>query len=139
MSTPALLLPPDQGDYSFDEGYDTTVSVQLDGGAGRYRADQLGATRKFKVRWSCDGLVNYNYLMAFYRTAIAFGSLPFTTELLLDSSAMQTYMCYVIPNTWRLESQSGNLFIVSAQLEVLPNSSYYADDAEIIAAGPETF
>lgn len=135
MSTPALLLPPDQANYVAPFGH-TVLSAQLEGGASRFRQDQLGAVFLLAVQWTCDAF-NYNYLMAFYRTAISYGALPFTIGLLLDSGAIQTYTAHFVPDTFGLTSQSGNTFIVGATLEVIPNSSYASGDAAIIAAGPD--
>lgn len=135
MSLPVLLLPPDQSNYAAPEGH-TTVSTILDGGASRFRADQLGGAFLVTVQWTLD-LTNFNYLKAFYRTAVNYGSLPFNIDLLLDSGAMQTYVAHFVPDTFGLTSQSGQTFVVGAILEIIPDPSYAVGDAAIIAAGPD--
>ena len=135
MPLPVLLLPPDQSSYAVQDGHQT-VSTELDGGAGRYRADMQNASFKLNVQWTCD-LTNFNYLKAFYRTAVAFGSLPFNIDLMVDSGGMQTYTAYFIPDTFQLQQQQGFTWVVVAQLEVLFNPAYMSGDAAIIAAGPD--
>lgn len=135
MGTPALTLNPDQANYVAPQGH-TVVSTMLDGGASRYRADQQGAVSLVVVEWTCNA-TNYNYLLAFYRTAIAFGSLPFTISLILDSNIPQVYVARFVPDTFGLTSTSGQTYIVGATLEVTPNPAYAAGDAAIIAAGPD--
>lgn len=136
MSTPTLLLPPDEANYVAPFGH-TAIRVILNGGAGRYRADQLGATFLLAVQWTCDS-INYNYLTAFYRTATDYGSLPFLISLILDSNAVLQYTAYFVPDTFQLASQSGQEYVVAATLEVIPNASYASGDAAIITAGPDT-
>lgn len=135
MPLPNLPLPPDQNGYQPQWGQ-TAISVQLDGGASRFRADQLGAAFQVPVQWTVSKH-NYEFLLAFYRTAIDYGTLPFTIDLLLDSGSMQTYTAHFVPSTFKLTSQSGFTWVVAATLEVLPDASYASGDAALIAAGPE--
>lgn len=135
MPLPTLLLPPDQANYASPFGH-TAVSTLLDGGASRFRADQLGGAFFVTVQWTLSKK-NYNYLTAFYRTSTAAGSLPFLIGLILDSGDIQTYTAHFVPDSFALTSQSGQTYIVGATLEVLPDPSYAAGDAAIIAAGPD--
>lgn len=135
MPLPSLSLNPDQANYVAPEGH-TVVATQLDGGASRFRADQLGGVSLVTVQWTCNA-TNYNYLLAFYRTALSYGSLPFTISLILDSNVPQTYTAHFVPDTFGLTSTSGQTYIVGATLEVVPDPSYSTNDAAIIAAGPD--
>jgi hypothetical protein len=135
MSTPALLLPPDQANYAGDFG-NQVVDVKLEGGASRFRADEQGAVFIVNCRWQCDA-TNFNYLTAFYRTAVNFGALPFNIDLLLDNNTMNNYVAHFVPGTFGLDSNSGETYVMKAQLEVCPNPAYYVNDAAIIAAGPD--
>lgn len=135
MPPPTLSLPPDQSNYAVTDGH-TTVSTKLDGGASRFRADQQGATFLVDVQWRCDA-TNFNYLKAFYRTAVAFGSLPFIVGLYLDNATINNYTAFFVPDTFKLASQQGQTFTVTAQLEVIPDPTQYVNDATIIAAGPD--
>lgn len=131
-----LLLPPDQASYASQFGH-TTVATALDGGASRFRADQLGASFLVQVQWTCDK-VNYDYLCAFYRLATNFGSLPFLLPLYLDSSdLLLPYTVHFVPDTFGLKSQVGQTFVMGASLEVLPDPSRYVNDAATVAAGPD--
>lgn len=135
MPLPSLLLPPDQANYVSQFGH-TVISTELDGGASRFRGDQLGSSFKVTVQWTMN-VKNYNYLTAFYRNAINFGADPFTVGLYLDSAAIQNYTAHFVPDSFGLTSQQGLTFIVGAVLEVIPDSSYYATDAATVAAGPD--
>lgn len=135
MPLSILLLPPDQNGYKADYGL-TGISTRLDGGASRFRADQLGAAFSLAVQWTCNKK-NFEYLSAFYRTAVNYGALPFTLSLLLDAGIMQAYTAHFLPGTFSLDQQFGNTYVVSAKLEVLPDASYTAGDAALIAAGPD--
>lgn len=133
MPVPNLPLPPDQNGYQVQHGT-SVVSSKLDGGASRFRADQLGAAFTVVVQWTLN-LKNWNYLSAFYRTTTLFGSLPFTIDLMLDGGDMQTYTVHFLPDTFNLVSQSGHTWVAGATLEAIPDTSYAAGDAAIIAGG----
>lgn len=135
MPLPNLLLPPDQANYTHKFG-DQIIATQLDGGASRFRRDQLGAAFQLEVQWTCNDK-NYDYVTAFYRTSINFGSDPFTCSLILDQHGLQSYTCHFLPGTFRLDSQQGQTYVLRATLEVLPDPSYYTNDSTIIAAGPD--
>lgn len=135
MPLPTLLLPPDQTGYQAQYGK-TGIATQLDGGASRFRADQLGAAFTMDVQWTCNKK-NYEYLSAFYRTTINYGADPFTVSLILDLGVLNPYTAHFIPETFGLTSQQGNTYVVGARLEVIPNPAYTAGDAAIVAAGPD--
>ena len=81
-----LVLDPDANGYSAKPG-PTVIATKLDGGAPRSRADQYYATEQVTVRWTTD-IAGYNYLRAFFRTATAYGALPFWVSLILDGADM---------------------------------------------------
>lgn len=135
MPLPNLLLPPDQASYAAAFG-ETSVSTQLQGGASRFRADQLGAAFKLDVQWTMSKK-NYNYLTAFYRTTIKYGADPFTISLMIDSGAMQSYTAHFMPGTFALIQQMGETYVVGAKLEVVPDPSYSTGDAALVTAGPD--
>lgn len=130
---PTLPLPPDQSGYQVQDGT-TTIAVKLDGGGSRVRSDQLGAAFTITVQWTLN-LKNFNYLRAFYRTAVNFGALPFFLDLMLDSGAMQTYLCRFLPGTFNLISQSGATWVQGATIEAMPDASLTPDDATILENG----
>jgi hypothetical protein len=123
--------PPDQNGYKHSQS-PTVVSVQLDGGASRTRLDKLGAVYRVPVQWTGDNNM-YDYMMAFYRTATAFGSLTFTIDLMIDSSNMTEYVAKFVPESFQLSSQSGFTFIVAAELEVIPIPTNQTADLALLA------
>lgn len=132
---PTLLLPPDQSNYQATPN-PTALSTQLDGGASRFRADKLGAAITLTVQWTMNRK-NYEYLTAFYRTAINFGADPFILGLFIDSGGIQNYTCHFLPGTFQLYSQAGQTWIVQAIIEAASDPSYATGDATIITAGPD--
>ena len=130
-----LLVNPLIGGYSVDFG-DNTIATKLDGGASRYRLDKLGAAHQVKVQWLLE-TQGYDYLMAFYRTEIAYGSLPFTIDLkALDGAALGTYTARIQPGSLRLSGFLGTLYQVTATLEISPATYNESADEALIAGGP---
>jgi hypothetical protein len=111
------------------------LSTELDGGAGRYRLDKIGAVHQVSVQWQLTHKA-YTYLMAFYRTEIDFGSLPFTISLSLDSGTPATYTAHIVPGTFKLDAYLIGLYQVSATLEVIPQALDESADQVLITAGP---
>jgi hypothetical protein len=111
-----------------------TLSTELDGGAGRYRRDKIGAAHKVQVQWALTEQ-GFDYLMAFYRTEIDYGSLPFTIDIAgVDAAALTTYTARFMgaPSSVCL----GDVYQVSATLEVAPLAVDAGADAALVAAGP---
>ena len=114
-----LYSLPDASGYSIDSGLGV-LRVALDGGIGRYRADQLSTSFIANVQWSLNP-VEFAYIQAFYRRAALKGSTPFYANLIIDTSGVQSYLCNIIPGSWKpVKQNQGLLYIVSAQLEVTP-------------------
>jgi hypothetical protein len=137
MSLPQLQLVPQSSGYAAAHGKQV-VSTELDGGAARYRLDVLGMTAKVNVQFQLSD-VGYNYLMAFYRTKVSYGSLPFQIQLLLDSSTLTWYTATFIPGSLQLAQQEGLVYIVRGQLEVVPQPpGATADNATVSGYVPGT-
>ena len=115
MALPKCLVPPERSGYAATPGA-SVVTNQLDGGLGRYRADQAGASAQITVQWSV-GRNDYAYLMAFKRQ---YEFQAFLIDLILDSPDALEYTAFIVPSTWNLNSQSGVTYIVQATLEVAP-------------------
>lgn len=118
MSLIKLMLPPDQTSYTVTDGAEV-VSVDLDGGAARYRRDILGATSRVAVQWTA-GVDEYKYLRGFYRGITISGSLPFEIDLIVDANELTTHKAYFIPKSFALRQQQGLTYIVGAELEIYP-------------------
>ena len=123
--TAFLILVPEESGYAVTPP-STTLRVALDGGAGRYRLDVLNGTFLVDVNYQCD-LNSYDYLLAFYRTVSGHGTIPFQTNLILDTAGINTYTAQFIPNSIKLISIQGYTYTVSAQLEVwaMPDDTAY--------------
>lgn len=115
---PVLLLPPDQTNYQTLLG-ESAVATKLAGGASRFRADQLQVANTVQLQWDCNKY-NYSYLMAFFRTATQYGSLPFLFDLINDHGKTQTYTCRLMPGTIGIDTTQGEEIIVKAVLEIAP-------------------
>lgn len=127
MAAPKCLVPCERSNYAATPGIDV-VANQLDGGAARYRQDQLGVTAQVTVQWSV-GSKDYDYLMAFYRQNKA---IQFLIDLILDSSLAIEYNANFVPGTFNLSSQSGLTYVLQATLEVQPLPVDNIGDAEIL-------
>lgn len=118
MALSKFKLAPDNSSYSVTDGKEV-VSVALDGGAGRYRQDILGASSSVSVQWVCDR-TEYRYLRAFYSAIADKGATPFLIDLILDDPLPVEHKAYFVPGSMVLTSQKGLSYYVSAQLEVEP-------------------
>lgn len=130
-----LLLSPTAAGFAATPGTEV-VMQSLDGGAGRYRLDVLGATYRVNVKWVLRAFA-YDYLRAFIRFSINSGADAFEIDLSLDYAETQTYVAHLIPGTLKLDSRSGEIFTVSAQLEV-EQSAVDSDRDQTIVALYET-
>jgi hypothetical protein len=113
-----LKLPPDTSGYTTSDGPEV-VAAKLDGGASRRRRDIIGATSIVNVTWRCND-AKFKYLRAFYRSVAEGGATPFNIGLLLDDPTITMHKAYFVPGSMQLNEQSGQLFVVAAQLEVFP-------------------
>jgi hypothetical protein len=128
-----LLVNPTIAGFSVDLG-DNVISTKLDGGASRSRLDKIGSTHTVGAQWILEEQA-YDYFMAFFRTEISYGSLPFTIDLKgVDQGDLATYTARFIgpPKS----SMQGLLHVVSATLEITPADVNASADAALIAAGP---
>lgn len=129
-----LLVRPTLAAFTVGFG-DNVLATKLEGGASRTRLDKVGAAHEVQVQWMLEA-TGYNYLMAFYRTEIDFGSLPFTIKMKsVDAAALETYTAkFASPPS--LTAFHGNIFQVSATLEVTPLAHNESADQALITAGP---
>lgn len=119
MPLEKFIIPPDSSSYSVTDGNEV-VSIQLDGGAARYRRDIVGATSTVDVSWVL-GHGSYKYLRSFYKGILGKGATPFLIDLILDEEFLTEHKVYFVPNSLKLDRTEANIFWVSAQLEVYPN------------------
>ena len=118
MALLKCILVPQCEAYSAQDGQET-ISVQLDGGAGRYRRDISGATSRVTARWSLSR-EKWFYLRSLYRSVTASGSLPFLIDLILDDVVVTEHTAYFVPGTMRTDNKTGPIYVASCELEVVP-------------------
>lgn len=130
MALTKFIYPPESSSYAVKDGVDV-VSVQLQGGAGRYRKDVLGSSSTVDCSWIFD-TYRYKYFRAFYRSVTEKGATPFSIDLLLDEPTLTEHKAYFIPGSVSLNQTSGGVFFVSCQLEVTPIAADEAADIEYV-------
>lgn len=113
-----LTLPPDEDGYSFKDGIESIRTQQASGG-GRFRPGTLNASLRLSVQWTCDA-TEYEYLRTAYRTHVSEGHAPFAIDLLLDTSTLVEHSVRILPGSFGLQAHSGEAYVVTAVLEVLP-------------------
>ena len=132
MTIPTLALVPDSSGFSANVG-DGVLSVKLDGGASRYRRNYIGSTYDVKASWILNRQ-EYAYMKAFFRTACNDGATPFYIKMIFEDDYLKPYKAYWKPKTFSLNnSEAGEVFYVSAELEVFPNPDAANDDEILIA------
>jgi hypothetical protein len=95
-----------------------SYSVQLDGGAGRFRAGQAGATSKVHVKWLA-GKSDYAILMSLYGQTNG-GAEPLAIDLVLDDHVKTNKIAYIVPGSFRMAQIDGLTYSVEMDLEVIP-------------------
>jgi len=126
-----LHLLPDADGYTMTEGNDV-IGTTLEGGAGRYRRDKIGAAKTANVKWTLNP-GQYQYWRAFYKTATQRGSLPFLCDLVgEDGCGPAEHICQFVPGSVTLPEQHGLTYVQQATLEVLPLPTDEEYDADVI-------
>ncbi len=150
MTLPKLLLDLDASSYTAAFGNEI-LSVQVQNGPMRVRRDFVGAVSMVAAQWVLTDL-EYQYLMAFYRSTIVMGTLPFLLDMVIDYAVVAEHQCRFMPSSLGLSAVQGDAYIVKAQLEVKPVSTdaefdnsltdmfdAYGDGAQEILGLLETF
>lgn len=126
-----LIIPPDQNGYSVMDGNEV-LSVQLDGGASKFRQDILNSVSKVSVQWTLDA-TQFNYIRSFYKYTLISGSLPFLLDLYIDNPFELTeHVCHITPGTFSLKSQMGQSFVVGCTIEAEPIADQNLIDAGLL-------
>jgi hypothetical protein len=128
-----LAIKPNANGYRVKRPNNDVLSVSLAGGASRQRLDRLGTPSIVSVSWMADEY-GYQYLTAFFNTAVKQGSLTFLCDLVLDKPYLTEHVCRYVPGTFSLDSTIAFVFNCSAQFEVLPQAIDSDFDTDYIAA-----
>jgi hypothetical protein len=130
-----LLLNAKVDGYKVQYG-DNVLSTKLEGGPARYRLDKIGDPHIASIQFVLTAQA-YRYLMAFFRTELQFGVLPFEIDLrAVDTDALTTYSAHFMPGTLQLTGLIGEVYTVNAQLELIPLTTDAEADEALIAGGP---
>lgn len=116
MTTPTLPFEIEQTNYSLTDG-NQVASTQLDGGAGRYRRDMVGASSGVTAQLTLD-VDEYATWRDFFNNDIVFGSLPFLATIVWENGEGSQNLCYIVPGSVKLVSQVGITYVVQFNLEV---------------------
>lgn len=115
-----MILRPDADGYSAAEPDGEVLRVDLDGGAGRYRTDKIGATKTVNVKWTMNP-ARYEYWRSFFETGTKRGALSFLCDLVSeDGLGPVEHTCSFIPGSVSLPTQQGLTYVQQATLEVTP-------------------
>ena len=105
-----------QSGYTVDFG--TNVIVQeLEGGPSRYRVDSKNNVHYVNSTWVV-GKKGYQYMMAFFNVWQRNPSQPFLANLIIDDAELDEYECFFRNGGFRLDSKNGQIYTLSATLEV---------------------
>lgn len=124
-----LKLNPQTNGYGVTPG-DDVKRQQMDGGRGRYYIDVKRNSHIVDVNWNLSK-TDFNKMMAFWRL---YQNKPasFYADLVIDQGARQQYQCNFIPESFKTNEVNGNLYRVTAQLEVIQNQPNLTADAALI-------
>ncbi len=131
MTLPKLILDMDASSYTATFG-DEMVSVQVAGGPSRVRRDFVGTPTIVAAQWVLSD-IEYQYLMAFYRTVLVMGTLPFLMDMIIDYAEIGEFTCRLSPGTLLLNQKLGDSYMVQAQIEVTPIPTNADFDNALIA------
>lgn len=141
MTSPILSFVPEQSGYGVEHP-NQVVSIELDGGAPRLRADTLGANHHVDVSWLLNE-VDYTSLLKFFRQDTERGSLPFRLNLVTELFQLARHRATIVPGSLRTTVAAGLTYSVSArlrveQLDLVTGTATFIDPDEIILAIPDS-
>lgn len=132
-----LILPPD-GFSLTGSRQASSVAATLNSPQGFYAPTQRMQAWRVEVSWTCS-LADFDYFMAFWRTATARGALPFTVDLPLESAELTTHVARFVPGSIRLADVQGTVRTVRAAIDVVslePGQFASSSDAVLAALLP---
>lgn len=126
MTLPKLYLSPLIDGYNYSP-QNEVISVMLDGGSPRKRRDKIGSYGSVNCNFTLEGL-QYDYLMAFFRTKIKSGALPFRMDIKTEDAELLEHECFMKSDSLKLNRTNGSVFFVTMQLEVKPITRNETED-----------
>lgn len=125
-----LMLVPESSSYKVDFN-DGNISVKLSGGRSRVRKQSIHNSNTVDVSFTLT-TDEYRYLMAFYRSVINRGALPFLMDIITETSELVTHKVTMVPNSFKLGSQKGHTYYVNFTVEAEPLEENAEKDKQII-------
>lgn len=140
--TAKLPFIPEQDSYSVDHAVQV-VSVKLDGGASRTRADFAGATANVSCGFFLDRVLYQNF-MEFWINQTFRGSQKFLVDLVIDFAYPTQYIVTAVPGTFKTSKVGGQTFQVqmvleAEQVQFFTGSYFFVGPNEIRTPSPVTF
>ena len=130
MTLPKLVLDIDRDQYSIVPGAEVE-EVQVEAGPPWRRRDFFGATHQVSLQLVLEPFA-YTYLMAFWRTTLGKGTLPFLIDLIIDTSELSEYQATLVGG--KLSTTiNGDAYLVTGMLSVLRAPDEADNDDAIIA------
>lgn len=117
MTLPKLMLVPQEKGFSYQTP-DEVLETIMDGASPRKRFNKVGELGEV----NCNLILTpfeYEYFMAFYKTKIKTGVLPFLMDLKTESSTLSEHTCFFKENSLKF-SPFGTLYKVDFSLKVKP-------------------
>lgn len=118
--------------YTVQRG-NAVVATELDGGRPRMRKDVLNPSSRVTVQWVFTP-DQYDYFQAFYHTTTEEGALPFEIDLVIDTANQAEYTANFVPGSVQLTGKQGQVFFVSAELDVEAAVRSTSADAALVTA-----
>jgi hypothetical protein len=109
-----VALHPTSVSFTSPENADIAVSIALPGGPPRQRRDFDDVRQLVNLKWDAAG-TDYPALMTDLRLARNDDAHIYLTH---GSEGYGEYVCRIIPGTVKMTSTSGNLYHVTATVEV---------------------
>lgn len=128
---PVMALTPSLDGYAVQRG-PSVLRSQPGFGPSAFRLDRFNTASRMTVGWNV-GPADFDYLMAFYYTAIAEGALPFRIESVLDHPDPRQLKAKLVPGSFGLGSIKGMTFSVRADIDVQPVTSPDYDSGVLTA------
>lgn len=130
MTLPKLALDINEAQYSIAPGLEVN-EVQVDTGPSWRRADFFGAPNRVALQFVTSE-PGYDYLMAFWRTRLRRGLLPFLIDLVIDGSDMREYQVVLTGGGALQAVRQGSSYFVTGALEVKRSPAETSEDENII-------
>lgn len=123
-----LSIAPDRENYIITPT-DTFVAQQMTYGNMRYRSDLNEADFIVSCQWTVT-LTDYNTIASFM---LSNSALTFQIDLLILSAYVVQYDVRLIPDSFKITSQQGEMITCTASLAVLPDMTDWQCHKEVVA------